>query len=76
MLPTSTNLSNVYHHLLKFSEDLEGIFLEVCHEMKGSNDGPWLGPGKHVALPSLLQVGGPVEPAVEGQQSCQNGDQS
>ena len=76
VIPTSTNLSNVYHHLLKFSEDLEGIFLEVCHEMKGSNDGPWLGPGKHVALPSLLQVGGPVEPAVEGQQSCQNGDQS
>ena len=44
--------------------------------MHGSNDGPRLGPGKYVALPSLLLVRGPVKPAVEGQQSCQNGDQS
>ena len=54
-------------HLLKFREDLEGIFLEVCHEMKRSNDGPGPGAGKNMAFFSFLQFRGPVKPAVKGQ---------
>ena len=41
-------------HLLKFREDLEGIFLEVCHEMKRSNDGPGPGAGVSPRLSALI----------------------
>ena len=62
-------------YLLQPGEHLEGVALEVGHEVEGAYDGPGAGPGQHPALQPQLGLGLVVQPAEAGEQRGQHGHQ-
>ena len=75
LLPTHDTKPGEPAYLLQPGEHLEGVALEVGHEVEGAYDGPGAGPGQHPALQPQLGLGLVVQPAEAGEQRGQHGHQ-